>query len=345
MPLEAMVAAGLQLVSKIGEQQFDPFGGSSFGSRDGDNDGLVNEGGKSVAKMAKMVEDGQIGTFAPPNGHITSHAKLWTEYYAGKLSTDLCCGDNSIGHKGLFLDEALAAFTKAVREFLRGQYASLAQALKDTGIPGISTLLEDERWTRDLVEVIRPQVEFAVEHGGKFGMGKLPGGLDFEVQSEDVQNFIDEYTVRLADAVNNTTEHSLRSLLRDGQEQNRSVREISDAILELDDRVSGGRAQRIARTESTRASVEGEREAWKLSGVVGGKTWLLAPNACQFCRALKAQFGSEPIPLDQPFYQQGHLLVGVEGGRLKLDYSDVFGPPLHPHDRCDLLPVLMEETT
>ena len=173
-------------------------------------------------------------------------------------------------------------------------------------------------------------------------MNKLPGAIDCEVESIEVQQFIDEYTVRLANAVNGTTELALRRIMVDGMDQNRSVREISNAIMEMDAAVSGFRSERIARTESTRAFVEGEKEAWRQSGVVQGKTWLLAPNAGEFCRALKAQFGNKSIPLDQPFYSQGHVLVGVEGGRLRLDYSDVFGPPLHPHDRCDLLPVLTE---
>ena len=334
---EPLVAAGLQLVSKLGEESFGLFGGGGGGgTSDGDSDGLINEGGKSVVK-ARNVPRGTS------NGHITSHAKLWLEYYAGQADSHLSCKDEGRRQPGIG-PEGVPGFAEATRRYLNEQLEAIANELRARGIEGASTLLRDPKWLQQLSETIRPSVQVAIDRGGIGGMAKLPTALGFDVESLEVQQFIDEYTVRLAQAVNGTTELALRRIMVDGLEQERSVREISNTIIELDNEVSGFRAERIARTESTRAFVEGEKEAWKQSGVVQGKTWLLAPNACEFCRALKAQFGNDPIPLDQPFYQQGTLLVGVEGGRMKLDYSDVVGPPLHPHDRCDLLPVLVEES-
>ena len=361
---EPLVAAGLQLVSKLGEESFGLFGGGGGGRRDGDNDGLINEGGKSsnvayrlmlddflnskgtnkpASRLLQGMADEMLGEHATANGHITSHAKLWLEYYAGQADSHLSCKDEG-GRQSGISPEGVPGFAEATRRYLNEQLEAIANDLRVRGIEGASTLLRDPKWLEQLSETIRPSVQVAIDRGGIAGMDKLPGVAPFDVESLEVQQFIDEYTVRLAQAVNGTTELALRQIMVDGLEQDRSVREISNTIIELDNEVSGFRAERIARTESTRAFVEGEKEAWKLSGVVQGKTWLLAPGACEFCRALKAQFGNDPIPLDQPFYQQGHLLVGVEGGRLRLDYSDVVGPPLHPHDRCDLLPVLTEQT-
>lgn len=341
---EPLVAAGLQLVSKLGEQAFGLFGGGG-GTSDRDSDGLINEskaGSQTFANGREtVVKRAQTGAESSHNGRITSHAKLWLEYYAGQADSHLSCKDEGGRQPGIS-PEGVPGFAEATRRYLNEQLDAIANELRARGIEGASTLLRDPKWLEQLSETIRPSVQVSIDRGGVAGMDKLPGVAPFDVQSLEVQQFIDEYTVRLANAVNGTTELALRRIMVDGLDQNRSVREISNTIMDMDESVSGFRAERIARTESTRAFVEGEKEAWKQSGVVQGKTWLLAPGACEFCRALKAQFGNEPIPLDQPFYQQGHVLVGVQGGRLRLDYSDVVGPPLHPHDRCDLLPVLVE---
>lgn len=334
---EPLVAVGLQPLSKLGESQFDPFGGSPFG------------GGRVEDEKPKEDDDESEKKSLMPhvtsNGHIASHAKLWMEYYAGGAGQpNLCCKDEGGRQSGIGPD-GVPGFAESTRRFLGEQLNEIADDLRNRGVESASSLIRDPRWVAELTEALRPSVQVALNRGGDGGMAKLPGAISFNVESPEVQQFIDSYMIRLSDAINGTTELALRNIMVDGLGQNRSVREIANAIMDMDESVSGFRAERIARTESTRAFVEGEKEAWKQSGVVQGKTWLLAPNACEFCRALKAQFGNEPIPLDQPFYPQGHVLVGVEGGRLRLDYSDVVGPPLHPHDRCDLLPVLTEAST
>jgi hypothetical protein len=85
------------------------------------------------------------------------------------------------------------------------------------------------------------------------------------------------------------------------------------------------RAERIAMTESSRAIHAGQIQAAKDSGVVLGKKWLLAPDACEICQAIAAD-NPDPIPLDQPFVDDG------EGG----PYSIVNGPPSHPWCQCSL---------
>jgi len=50
-----------------------------------------------------------------------------------------------------------------------------------------------------------------------------------------------------------------------------------------------------------------------------------------------------PVPVAAFFAKGSTLTVG--GSTMKLDYTDVQGPPLHPNDRCDLVPVLQDFTT
>jgi len=83
-------------------------------------------------------------------------------------------------------------------------------------------------------------------------------------------------------------------------------------------------------------------QGWEQSGEVAGKRWLLAPNACEFCKqAAKIYNGSQLGLRDVPDQlKRGQVLVGTDGGRMRLDYESIAGPPLHPNDRCDLEPVL-----
>ena len=103
------------------------------------------------------------------------------------------------------------------------------------------------------------------------------------------------------------------------------------------------RARTIARTEAQRASRSAEVEAWKASGIVEGKTWLLAPDPCEFCEAASNAFSKDGVGIDQAFYAKGQALEGADGGTLNLDYEDVQGPPLHPNCRCSLQPKLIAD--
>jgi SPP1 gp7 family putative phage head morphogenesis protein len=78
----------------------------------------------------------------------------------------------------------------------------------------------------------------------------------------------------------------------------------------------------IARTETAKADVEGNIEAYKQSGVVSGKQWITGAGCCDLCDELDGTI----VEIDEDFPN--------EGGS---------GPPLHPNCRCDVLPVLTED--
>ena len=158
--------------------------------------------------------------------------------------------------------------------------------------------------------------------------------------------WVDRATTRLAAGGNSTTEVRVVDLIGDGLKRGESVEHLTNRVSEwFGEETTAKRAERIARTESARAYVEGQEAAWELSGVVDRKQWLLAPKPCEFCRAAAAEWNEKGgVPIGQAFYKRGHVLTGDEGGVMRLDYSDVSGPPLHPNCRCDLIPVLEGES-
>lgn len=102
-------------------------------------------------------------------------------------------------------------------------------------------------------------------------------------------------------------------------------------------------AERIARTETRFAQTAGRIEGWQQSGVVSGKEFLLAPEACVYCASVARQYKGKSVPLGQPLFTKGDTITPVGGGRdMKVDYSDLQGPPIHPNCRCNLIPTILK---
>jgi SPP1 gp7 family putative phage head morphogenesis protein len=117
------------------------------------------------------------------------------------------------------------------------------------------------------------------------------------------------------------TRDMLRSLTQQAIDGGWSNDEFSSAIQDST-AFSDDRAEMIARTESAFADVHGNIEGWRASGEVTQKQFLAAPDCCDECQ----EIDGETVGLDDTFS----------------DGSD--GPPLHPRCRCNILPVLSDET-
>jgi hypothetical protein len=160
------------------------------------------------------------------------------------------------------------------------------------------------------------------------------------VTNPRVAEYLAENTATLRTEVQGFTSRAITDNVARGLEAGLSPKQISSNLMTEGPNLSQTRANAIARTESARGYVEGQQLAWQESGVVKGRKWLLAPGACEFCRAVSKKFNNKVTPLDQPFFKQGETLTGTQGGKMTLDYSAVNGPPLHPNDRCDVQAVL-----
>lgn len=80
------------------------------------------------------------------------------------------------------------------------------------------------------------------------------------------------------------------------------------------------RAERIARTEVAKADVQGNLAAYRRSGVVEGKEWIL---------------GSEHNDTDECDDAEAMGVVPLDS-----DFGGVGDPPAHPNCTCDIVPVL-----
>lgn len=236
------------------------------------------------------------------------------------------------------LDAVLKAQAEAVAEKLAAQGVPSSQMLVD-----IDREIRDQKWVVQIKGASEPYVRHGMTQGITAGARVLPQPLadrvSFDYANPEVQRYVDKATTRLATGLNETTSVKVREVLGSSLSEGKTIPQITERVKSTM-QVDGARAETIARTESARAYSQGQVEAWKQTGVVKGKRWVLAPDACEFCRAAARLFGETPVDLNQPFFPKGATLAGVKGGVMTLDYDDVNGPPLHPNDRCSVSAVL-----
>jgi SPP1 gp7 family putative phage head morphogenesis protein len=120
--------------------------------------------------------------------------------------------------------------------------------------------------------------------------------------------------------ITDATRDMLRGDIADGIEAGLSNDDIASGLAE-NYAFSDERAQTIARTETAFADVHGNLDAYRTSGQVAAKRWIVGAECCDECQELDG----EEVDLDEDFPN--------DGGE---------GPPLHPNCRCDVLPVLTD---
>jgi HK97 family phage portal protein len=221
----------------------------------------------------------------------------------------------------------------------------------------VQSLLESKKWRKDIVDALRPYLEDSLAAGiilGKTTLEKMKAlPVNFDKHGEDLKAYARTESIRLAnraaDSTNRWTAVKFSKVIGDGVANGETIPEIAErvktwAVKDGDaERATTRRALTIARTEAQRASRRAEVEAWKASGVVSGKTWLLAPDPCEFCEAASDAFSKNAVGLEESFYGEGSEIIGKDGGIMVADYEAIDGPPLHPNCRCALQPRLDDE--
>ena len=158
---------------------------------------------------------------------------------------------------------------------------------------------------------------------------------------EQVERTMQQQMLRLSNQGIITARGTLKELLGDTLETGATPAQVRERVQEWarrggdQDRAVKWRAERIARTESSRSLNQGQVAAWEDAGLTR-MSWEIARNPCEFCAAMKT--GSHGI--GQPFLSLGSTLKGTNGGQMTVDYDNVMTPPLHPNCRCTLTPII-----
>jgi len=227
----------------------------------------------------------------------------------------------------LKLRMVVKAFLKAQALKIAAQVVAARESLGkslDDDLRRILESLDFEEW-RELLDKIEPLLQQIIKEGGAAALAQLR--LTSNVK--DMLALVNEFGVKYAERaaaelvknISEATRNMIRVDVRDAMQNGESNDELASR-LQRGYAFSPERAEMIARTETAKADVEGNIEAYRRSGVVSGKQWITGAGCCDLCDELDGTV----VELGDDFPN--------DGGN---------GPPLHPNCRCDVLPVLIED--
>lgn len=246
-----------------------------------------------------------------------------------------CCGQ--LHHKAAdeFISMTEKELEATVRFWFNQLVPKLAPEITAAGISAAAGEIIEKTFT----DAVRAPIQGVYMRGWNYGVGELGenrGAVSFaDAIAGPVQKYFKEAEGNLVKSVTETVDTTIREQLSEGVTAGESVRELTTRLRDSVDGMSGVKAEAIARTETAKAFNTARDDAWVESGVVEEKRWMLAPDACSFC----VQVAKKDVPVGGLFAAKGSRITDSFGNVMKLDYSDVAVPPLHPSCRCTVVAV------
>jgi len=147
---------------------------------------------------------------------------------------------------------------------------------------------------------------------------------------------------RVVDSIGEALTERVRGTLAQGIENGETQPQLIERVRAETSGVSSEyAAERIARTETARAFSVARRDAWKESGIVKARRWLLSGEPCPLCLELSKRFTE--ADLSTPLIAKGGSITDADGTSYTFDWDSLEGPPGHPGCQCDEAMVLKDD--
>jgi len=229
--------------------------------------------------------------------------------------------------KPIFIDQRAEALVN-----LEAHSSSLAKAASQK-------LFDDAAYDSLLVQELTPMLTNLSQTQG--GLALVFAGdteNEFHITSQILAK-IQKGTLKMATGFNDATLEALNNTLAEGIQAGEGIGELKKRVNEVYDGVDGYRSERIARTETLKASNAATVDAYRQTGYVTGKAWYVNPDACERC----LEFEGKTIGLDDNFLELGgsYSVTNDDGEETTYtnDYDTIEEPPLHPNCRCGVIPI------
>lgn len=231
---------------------------------------------------------------------------------------------------------AIAPVLKAQQEEVLNNLEAFASKANDV------KHFDDAEADKSFVEAILPimlklfiaqgiiALAFADDSGAEFKVTDALKAETAESVTRMARNFNDETLVALNETVNA------------GVQAGDNLADLKKRVEATYKETKGYRAERIARTETLKASNRATVNAYKQTGYVTGKQWYANPGACPICESVDGK----TVSLDTNFANVGQSIsyteTNAEGEEVTkeypVSYEDIGTPPLHPQCMCCIIP-------
>ncbi len=185
---------------------------------------------------------------------------------------------------------------------------------------------------------LRPELEKLISEEGIRAMSELNVDVEFNINTDKIKKELKQKIQLIAKNVDALTDEKIGKVVEMGLAGNMQPEEIKQELVKVFDDLQSRRLETIVRTEAIRFGTYAEQSAREQSGVVKSKQWRTAidERVCEYC----GKMHGKKIWLQEDFFKKGSVMLGNNWGKMKLDYEDVVGSPLHPNCRCDMIPLI-----
>lgn len=226
-------------------------------------------------------------------------------------------------------------FAKQHKEALDNLEAHSSGITKDHQLK----LFDDAAYDAELVRELTPMLtDLSKTQGGIALVFAGDNENEFHVTSQILQK-IQRGTQKMATNFNDETIRRLNETLATGVQNGEGIGALKARVNSVYGDIDGYQSERIARTETLKASNAATLDAYRQTGYVTGMQWVVNPNACEQC----AEFDGQTVPLDGSFLDigQSYTVTDEEGNETVYtnNYDTVETPPLHPNCECTIIPV------
>ena len=185
---------------------------------------------------------------------------------------------------------------------------------------------------------LRPELEKLISEEGIRAMSELNVDVEFNINTDKIKKELKQKIQLIAKNVDALTDEKIGKVVEMGLAGNMQPEEIKQELVKVFDDLQWRRLETIVRTEAIRFGTYAEQSAREQSGVVKSKQWRTAidERVCEYC----GKMHGKQIWLQEDFFKKGSVMLGNNWGKMKLDYEDIVGSPLHPNCRCDMIPLI-----
>lgn len=199
-------------------------------------------------------------------------------------------------------------------------------------------LFDDAAYDSELVASLEPMLTDLTQTQGGIALAFAGDDQNEFHMTSNIRAILRKNTRRMATNFNDETLEKLNTTLAEGIQAGEGISALKGRVNDVYDAVDDYRSLRIARTETLKASNNATVMAYKQTGYVTGKEWVVNPDACDQC----GEFDGKTVGLDDDFLGVGESYTVGEGDDTTTytnNYDTIETPPLHPNCRCTIAPV------